>query len=238
MTKQFHDTALSDDALDQIFREARSYNGWLDKPVDEAQIHAIYELMKMGPTSANMQPARIVWVRSAAAREKLASLAIEGNHDEDHLGPGHRDHRLRHRLPRGTAVAVPAYRREELVRRRRGRPQAGRIPQFLASGRLSDDRRARAGARLRSDVGLRHRCGRPGLLRRRAAPSQPISSARSAMATGRRSSIAARVPNSTTSTASPDLKPAPGSGIASQCEYWRSRLRPRPVRSPCSTGPT
>lgn len=79
MTRQFHDTALSADALDQIFREARSYNGWLDKPVGEDRIHAIYELMKMGPTSANMQPARIVWVKSEAAKEKLASLAMEGN---------------------------------------------------------------------------------------------------------------------------------------------------------------
>ncbi|MBX7482580.1 malonic semialdehyde reductase [Qipengyuania qiaonensis] len=79
MTKQFHNTVLSDDTLDQIFREARSYNGWLDKPVSDDQIHAIYELMKMGPTSANMQPARIVWVKSEDAKDKLASLASEGN---------------------------------------------------------------------------------------------------------------------------------------------------------------
>jgi 3-hydroxypropanoate dehydrogenase len=79
MTKQFHDTALSADTLDQIFREARSYNGWLDKPVSDEQLHAIYELMKMGPTSANMQPARIVWVKSEEAKNKLASLAMEAN---------------------------------------------------------------------------------------------------------------------------------------------------------------
>lgn len=82
MTKQFHDTALSADALDQIFREARSYNGWLDKPVSEAQIHAIYELLKMAPTSANMQPARIVWVKSDEAKQELAALAMEGNRDK------------------------------------------------------------------------------------------------------------------------------------------------------------
>lgn len=82
MTKQFHDTTLSADALDQIFREARSYNGWLDKPVSEAQIHAIYELLKMAPTSANMQPARIVWAKSDEAKQDLAALAMEGNRDK------------------------------------------------------------------------------------------------------------------------------------------------------------
>ncbi len=79
MTTQFHDAALADGALDQIFREARSYNGWLDRPVSDEQIHAIYELMKMGPTSANMQPGRIVWVKSEEAKEKLAALSSEGN---------------------------------------------------------------------------------------------------------------------------------------------------------------
>ncbi len=82
MTKQFHGTTLSDDALDQVFREARSYNGWLDKAVSEEQIHAIYELTKMGPTSANQQPARIVWVKSDEAKQQLADLAMEGNKEK------------------------------------------------------------------------------------------------------------------------------------------------------------
>lgn len=70
---------LSDSALDQLFREARSYNGWLDKDVSEEQIHAIYELMKMGPTSANQQSGRIVWCKSPEAKERLAAYASEGN---------------------------------------------------------------------------------------------------------------------------------------------------------------
>ena len=82
MSKQYHEQALSADALDQIFREARSYNGWQDKPVTEGQIEAIYELMKMGPTSANMQPARIVWVMSDDAKRTLAKCASEGNRDK------------------------------------------------------------------------------------------------------------------------------------------------------------
>lgn len=79
MTRQFHDRVLDDAALDQLFREARSYNGWLDKPVTDEQIRAIYELTKMAPTSANMQPARIVWVKSPEAKERLATLVSEGN---------------------------------------------------------------------------------------------------------------------------------------------------------------
>ena len=78
---------LSADALDLIFREARSYNGWLDKDVSEDQIHAIYELMKMGPTSANMQPARIVWVKSQEEKDRLAGLADEGNRDKIKAAP-------------------------------------------------------------------------------------------------------------------------------------------------------
>jgi 3-hydroxypropanoate dehydrogenase len=79
MTQQFHDRPLDGEALDQIFREARSYNDWLDKPVSDDQLRAIWDLAKMGPTSANMQPARIVWARSAEAKQRLADRASEGN---------------------------------------------------------------------------------------------------------------------------------------------------------------
>jgi 3-hydroxypropanoate dehydrogenase len=74
MSIQFHEP-LYEAALDQIFREARTYNGWLDKPVTDAQLHAIWDLAKMGPTSANMLPSRIVWVQSEAAKARLAKLA-------------------------------------------------------------------------------------------------------------------------------------------------------------------
>jgi 3-hydroxypropanoate dehydrogenase len=70
---------LSDRALDQLFRTARTYNGFLDKPVAEAQLHAIWDLMKYGPTSANALPARIIWCVSDEAKQKLAALASEGN---------------------------------------------------------------------------------------------------------------------------------------------------------------
>jgi len=71
--------ALPAAALNQLFRTARSYNGWLDKDVSEEQIHAIHELMKMGPTSANQQPARIVWCKSSGARRRLAQYASPAN---------------------------------------------------------------------------------------------------------------------------------------------------------------
>ena len=70
---------LSDAALDQLFRTARTYNGYLDQPVSTEQLHAIWELMKMGPTSANMLPARLVWITSDAAKAKLAAFCLPAN---------------------------------------------------------------------------------------------------------------------------------------------------------------
>lgn len=73
------DTPLDAPALDQLFREARTYNGYLDKPVSNEQLDAIWELMKFGPTSANCLPARLVWCTSGEAKEKLAALAMPAN---------------------------------------------------------------------------------------------------------------------------------------------------------------
>ncbi len=78
---------LSDEALDQLFREARSFNGWLDQDVSEAQIRQVYELAKMGPTSANQQPGRFVWCKSPASRERLAAHASEGNKKKIRTAP-------------------------------------------------------------------------------------------------------------------------------------------------------
>lgn len=70
---------LNDVALDQLFRTARTYNGYTDKPVTTAQLHQIWELMKMGPTSANMLPARLVWCVSDEAKAKLAACTLPKN---------------------------------------------------------------------------------------------------------------------------------------------------------------
>jgi 3-hydroxypropanoate dehydrogenase len=72
-------TPLDDSGLDTIFRTARTYNGYLPGEVTEADIRAIYELLKMGPTSANMQPARFVWCLSQEAKDKLADCATGAN---------------------------------------------------------------------------------------------------------------------------------------------------------------
>jgi 3-hydroxypropanoate dehydrogenase len=70
---------LNDAALDRLFRTARTYNGYTDTPVTRAQMDAIWELMKMGPTSANCLPARLVWCESDEAKAKLAACALPAN---------------------------------------------------------------------------------------------------------------------------------------------------------------
>lgn len=73
---------LTDAALDQLFRTARTYNGYLDKPVATEQLHAIWDLLKFGPTSANMLPARLIWCVSDEAKAKLASFSGGTNGDK------------------------------------------------------------------------------------------------------------------------------------------------------------
>jgi 3-hydroxypropanoate dehydrogenase len=70
---------LTDADLDIIFRSARTANAWTDAPVSDDEIRAVYDLMKWGPTSANMSPARFVIVRSKEAKEKLRPALSEGN---------------------------------------------------------------------------------------------------------------------------------------------------------------
>jgi 3-hydroxypropanoate dehydrogenase len=72
-------TPLPETALDQLFRRARTPNDWTSAPVDESTVHALYDLLKWGPTSANSSPARFRWVRSAEGKARLASLAMEAN---------------------------------------------------------------------------------------------------------------------------------------------------------------
>ncbi len=71
--------ALDDAALDTIFRAARTRNGWVEEPLAESAINEIYDLAKMGPTSANMSPARFVWVTSPEGKAKLAALSSGTN---------------------------------------------------------------------------------------------------------------------------------------------------------------
>ena len=78
---------LPDASLDQLFRTARSYNAYLDQPVEVDQINAIWDLMKMGPTSANQLPARLVWCTSPEAKDKLAACTMPANADKIRSAP-------------------------------------------------------------------------------------------------------------------------------------------------------
>lgn len=78
---------LSDEALDILFRSARTYNGWLPEPVSEVKLQALYDLLKMGPTSANTCPARFIFVASPAAKEKLRPCLAAGNVDKTMAAP-------------------------------------------------------------------------------------------------------------------------------------------------------
>jgi 3-hydroxypropanoate dehydrogenase len=72
-------TALPETALDQLFLAARTYNGFLPKPVDDRTLHAIVDLMKWGPTSLNCCPGRFVFIRSETAKATLAPALSAGN---------------------------------------------------------------------------------------------------------------------------------------------------------------
>ena len=79
--------ALDAAALDQLFRTARTQNAFTDTPVEDSQLHALYELLKWGPTAANGSPARFVFVKSAEAKAKLAPALSEGNHNKTLAAP-------------------------------------------------------------------------------------------------------------------------------------------------------
>jgi 3-hydroxypropanoate dehydrogenase len=70
---------LDSAALDVLFRLARTQQGWTGERVDEDRLRAVYDLLRMGPTSANCQPARFVFVVSDAAKEKLRPCLSAGN---------------------------------------------------------------------------------------------------------------------------------------------------------------
>lgn len=78
---------VNEECLNVIFREARTHNVWLPKPVDDALLQRVYDLAKMGPTSANMCPLRIVFVKSQEAKEKLKPALDAGNVNKTMAAP-------------------------------------------------------------------------------------------------------------------------------------------------------
>lgn len=78
---------LSGEALKQLFSDARTHSHWLGKPVSDETLKQLYDLMKMGPTSANCCPARIVFVKSKEAKERLRPALNEGNVEKTMAAP-------------------------------------------------------------------------------------------------------------------------------------------------------
>ncbi len=79
--------ALDAAALDRLFREARTFSRWTDRPVEVATIHALYDLVRMGPTSMNTQPGRFLFLHSGEARERLVPALSAGNVDKVREAP-------------------------------------------------------------------------------------------------------------------------------------------------------
>lgn len=78
---------LDDKAFDVLFRNARTYNGWHDKDVSDVMLEALFDLLKMAPTSANCSPARFKFVKSAEAKARLKPHLAEGNVDKTMAAP-------------------------------------------------------------------------------------------------------------------------------------------------------
>lgn len=78
---------LDDHALDLLFRTARTYNHWRDIPVPDETLHSIHTLMRLGPTSANCQPARLLFVKSPQAKARLRPALMEGNVEKTMTAP-------------------------------------------------------------------------------------------------------------------------------------------------------
>jgi 3-hydroxypropanoate dehydrogenase len=78
---------IDDKARDVIFQQARSHNAWLDRPVTDETLRQVYDLMKWGPTSANSAPGRIVFLRTAKAKERLRPALAAGNVEKTMTAP-------------------------------------------------------------------------------------------------------------------------------------------------------
>lgn len=78
---------IDDTSLDTLFRTARTHYRWLDQPVSDDELRAVYDLMKMPPTSANCSPARVLFLRTPAAKERLRPALSAGNVDKAMAAP-------------------------------------------------------------------------------------------------------------------------------------------------------
>jgi 3-hydroxypropanoate dehydrogenase len=80
-------TVLDDASLELLFLSARTYRRWVDRPVDDALLRRVYDLARWPPTSANSEPMRIVFVKSASAKERLRPALDAGNLEQTMTAP-------------------------------------------------------------------------------------------------------------------------------------------------------
>ena len=160
---------LPDASLDQLFRTARTYNGFIDQPIERDQLEAIWELLKMGPTSANCLPARLVWVTTPEAKQKLADCAGGANPPKILAAPVTviigMDLDFHEQLPWlfPHADAKSWFEGNDALR------EATAFRNSSLQGGLFHHGGTRARARYRADVGVQQCCGRCSLFWRYAA---------------------------------------------------------------------
>jgi len=160
--------ATESDVLGVLFREARTFSHWQQRPVSEALVETAFELACLGPTSGNCQPWRLVLVRSPAAKQRLLPCVSSGNHEKVRTAP---------------ITAIVAYDREFFEFLPRLYPHTDARGWFTSNAALAEETGlrnsslqgayagrvfhlgvTRPGARLRADVGVRSRQGRRRVL--------------------------------------------------------------------------
>ena len=161
---------LDSGALDLLFHNARTHTAWLDEPVTDDTLRQLYDLMKWGPTSMNCSPARILFLRTKEAKERLKPFLMASNVDKTLGGAGDRnlvayDAKFYDKL----GELFPHYpgAREVFAEPMRRWPISPPSRNGTLQGWIFHAGRPLARVGLRSDVRLRQRQGGRGLLRRR-----------------------------------------------------------------------
>lgn len=152
-------TPLPQAAFDQLFLEAHTHNAWQDRAVSDELLHRLYDNLRMAPTSMNCSPARIVFVKTKAAKEKLSPALMEGNRAKTMAAPvtaiiGY-DTRFFEQLPK---LFPPHSQRTRHVRKQRGTRGHHRFPQRHTARRIPHARCTRTRPGLRPDVRFRQCC--------------------------------------------------------------------------------
>lgn len=126
-----HESRISEQALDQLFREARTFSAWLPEPVPVETLREVYELARLGPTSANASPARFVFLTTPEAKARLLPALMPGNVEQTEAAP---------------VTVIVAWDSEFYEQLPRLFPQADFRPLFAGNKALSDETAFRNGS--------------------------------------------------------------------------------------------